>query len=113
MTTPNYKGQNQPAAASSSWLTGLFGGGTPAYLSKPASTAQTASAQTASAQTASAQTVTAQTATTQSAAPTQPFFAFAAPAYRLASGLTDHGCDDNASAPIAIVIPSQAIDPQQ
>jgi hypothetical protein len=108
MTTPSYKGQNQPAAASGSWLTSLFGGGTPAYVSALASKAPTASTQTGSAQTA-----TAQTATTQSAPTSQPFFAFAAPAYRLASVSTDSECDDSASPSIAIVIPSQAMDPQQ
>ena len=108
MAIPNYKGQNQLVAASGSWLTSLFGGGTPAYASAPASKTPTASTQTASAQTA-----TAQTAPTQSAPTSQPFFAFAAPAYRLASVSTDSECDDSAQTPIAIVIPAQAIDPQQ
>jgi hypothetical protein len=107
MTTPSYKGQNQPVAASGSWLTSLFGGGTPAYVSAPASKAQPASTQTASAQAAT------QTASTQSAPTSQPFFAFAAPAYRLAPVSTDSECDDSASTSIAIVFPSQAIDPQQ
>jgi hypothetical protein len=47
MATPNYKGQGQPAATSSGWLSGVFGGTTPAYKT-PAPPAATPSAATPS-----------------------------------------------------------------
>ncbi|HEY1817403.1 MAG TPA: hypothetical protein VGL61_09610 [Kofleriaceae bacterium] len=111
MTTPSYKGQNQPAATGGGWLTSLFGGGTPAYASATA-TAQAATAQTAKPQTATAQAATPQAATPPAATLSRPFFAFAAPAYKLAAARTETVCDESDATPIAIVIP-QELDPQQ
>jgi hypothetical protein len=113
MTTPSYKGQNQPTATSGGWMTSLFGGGTPAYTSasKPAA-AQTATAPSATAPSATAPSATAPSATAPTATPSLPFFAFAAPAYKLTSVSSESGCDDNASTSIAIVIPPSS-DSQQ
>jgi hypothetical protein len=101
MTTPSYKGQNQPPASGGGWFSSLFGGGTPAYVTAPASPP-------------APQTTTAQPATPQTAVPQNatslPFLAFAAPAYKLAPALAADGSDETA---LAIVIPQPSSDPQQ
>ena len=81
MANPNYKGQGQPAAASSGWLSGWFGT-QPAYKSAPA---QPVAAST---------TTTATSATASAAVP-------------IASSM---GCDEDGLRPIAIVIPRDVID---
>jgi hypothetical protein len=86
MATPNYKGQGQPAASGGGWLSGLFGGTTPAYKS--------AAAQPAAASTQSANTTTANAATSATAS---------------ASAL---GCDADGPTQFAIVIPRQVIETQ-
>jgi hypothetical protein len=83
MATPNYKGQGQPGATSTSWFGSLFATNTPAYAAKP---------------------VTKQAAATQPAAtpdvtPTQPV-----------GTPTFVECPDGQ---IAIVIPRSPIDPQE
>ena len=83
MATPNYKGQGQPAATSGGWLSGLFGGNTPAYKAAPA---QPAVASTPSANT------TVNTATNASASASAP------------------GCDADVPTQFAIVIPRQVIE---
>lgn len=89
MATPNYKGQGQPAAASSGWLSALFGNRTPAYKSAPAQPAASAPS-----------TSTASTASTTTSA--------TAPAAAPAASAT--GCDANAPTQIAIVIPREVIE---
>jgi hypothetical protein len=86
MATPTYKGQGQPAAASSGWLGSWFGDPTPSYLGTTAAANP----------------------------PTRPrsFFALAAPAYKLAPAPTDACGDVSAPTEIAIVIPRGVIDPQ-